>query len=206
MNDHKRMVAIIAATAFGVSACAVSRPYGNPSAVVPAGAELEVQRTLKRPGNSRRIYVQAGERVTQDARDLYSPYCYFHLTPEETGQLPERVRPGTFVSEGAVERVRVSERDAREDTRVASLGALRVGQAAGGGGAGSYSYFEYATIIPLASDDQPGVDSLQCAQFADPNNPAVQHYLNVGDLRRTLEGIVELRLPEGAASESGDGY
>jgi len=203
MNDCKRWVSIVAGAAIGLSACAANRPYGQPSAVVPAGSEFDVQRTLERAGNSRRIYVQAGQRVSSDSKDLYSPYCYFRLTPDDTGALPDRIQPGTFVTETAVERVRFTEGDTLDNTRLAALGALRVGQAAGGG-AGGYFYFEYTTIIPLTSDEQPGVDSLNCAQFADPHNPAVQHYLNRSDIRRTLRGTVSLRLPDGAANGSGD--
>lgn len=186
-----------------VTGCASTRPYGNAEYLVPAGSRLVLQTELGRAGDSRRIYFQAGQRVTQSSKDQYEPYCFFRLSPDGDGELPSAIGPATFTTGPATNRANYSALDRGAPVHVAAHGLhhLHLSQASGGG-AGSYSYFEYSTEIRLQSDQEPTVKSLTCARFANPNNLAGPHYLNRQQIHDVLAGIGELRLNTGSAADA----
>jgi len=161
--------------------------------VVPEGSTLEVVKPLKRLGNSRRIYIQAGERTTPSSRSRYAAYCSFRLRPADDGAVPERIRPGQFETGVPRHSVNTLGQHTRGDLQVAATGSLH--RLASGRGGGSYSAFEYATVIPLQSDDQRGVYELVCAHFRDPNDFSQSHYLTRSEIESTLEGVAELANP-----------
>ncbi|SCZ52762.1 hypothetical protein [Thiohalomonas denitrificans] len=169
------------------TACAQLFPAPSPDQpfyAPPKGSRLELLQPIPIPGNEVSVWIQQGRVIDYQNADRYQAFCKFEMWSKL--DRPRTVQPDTFT----VERVRRMDWAVRRDEplRLAGVGVGGVGDDVGGP-----AFFIMSTEMFLDSPRQPDVHRLTCQHWEDARLP---RHLTINEMRRTLQGIFDLELPE----------
>ena len=167
----KVSIGLLAALLLALTACTtVSKD--DSIYLLPPGSEVQVIRDI-RISNGSRAYVQLGGPVERPSLDVWTPYCFFHMT-RATEQITT-----PFVIPSGVYKVTRSHRE----SNYAGAEGLQF--------AGQDSNRALSTIIELASDQLEGQTNLVCARWGRPGRDG---FLSLSEMRGVLGGTVTLVL------------
>ncbi len=164
---------------------------GNENApyyVVPAGSRLTLHQALPVQPDSLRVYIQNGRVLKNAEVQHYYPFCSLEL--DRLSDVARTVAPDEFLITKAVhEEFSGAIADAGPLLYArASLGR-RVDQ---GGNPGGPLMVSFSTRMELRSEKQPDVRRITCAQWG---YQGIDRHATVAEIRKTLEPLFTLRLP-----------
>jgi Prokaryotic membrane lipoprotein lipid attachment site len=190
----RKSLVILGAAAL-VAGCQTTARYqgdeSSPFYVVPSGSRVVLNRELTVPPEQTRVYIQNGRVVQMTEVQHYYPYCRLEVynrrdtaqtvAPDEatvTRAVQEEIQ-GAFVDAGPL------------------MLAGRLIRVQGGESQGGPIIQSFSTRMELRSPKQPDLFRLTCAQLGYPGQ---DRHVTISEIRRTLDPLVTLRLPNESAS------
>lgn len=178
-----------AATALVLSGCQTSYvgDESSPFYPPPPGSRLTLNQELQIPPDKLAVFIQNG-RVMQDVEvQHYYPFCKFELYDKSAKA--RTVQPQEIIITTSSQH------------RVKGATALAAPIVVAGTGLSLAALFDddrptlqsFSTRMQLHSDKQPEIFRLSCAVWDDPG---IGNHVSIADMRRTLNGVFTLRLPQ----------
>ena len=174
---------LIVASLFTASCAAGPYPETSPYFQIPAGSLLVIKQELDILPNTGRVYIQYGKTVRDKSVDRYYPHCW--ITSWKINASLVRIQPDTFTISSSK----------KDEHYVYSNKPLLFASAKSAYDVASSSHassIEYATILTIHSNNQPGIREFTCSHWEDPTDA---NHLTLEQMNKTLGNIAEIKLP-----------
>jgi len=154
-----------------LAGCAGPSPLSpRDQAAVPAGSTLVLERALRVPGGSARVFVQDG-RVMHGSlgsgMNRFRPRCSFRLERVGNEPLMNIIEPGRFETGTAYNRAHVRNRIGQGMQVASAADGMQLASRERGGP--NPGHLTHVIEIPLSSQRQPQVAEFTCEQDLPPN-------------------------------------